>query len=244
MRKVLRVLCCLGLVAALAVGCGEKSPNGLKKKKVQRPAVESSLAQLSGPKAGDPIAVFDTDKGKIRVVLYPDAAPMAVDNFTTLAQEGFYNGKPFHRVLYGFVAQSGDVDGSGTSGRTIWKNKPYPKEVTSQLHHFPGALCAAFSPDDEVSGGSQFYFVQALPDSITEEMAAQMEAAGIAQEVRDAYAAVGGLPYLDYTDTVFGQVYEGMDVIDSIALVDTDENGKPTEDILIKTVTLETYQPE
>ncbi len=244
MRRALGLLCCLVMLAALAAACGDKSPSGIKKKKVQRPAVESSLAQLSGPKQGDPVAVFDTDKGQIRAVLYPDLAPMAVENFTSLAQEGFYNGKAFHRVLYGFVAQSGDADGSGRSGRTIWKNKPYPKEALGQLYHFSGALCAAFSPDAAVSGGSQFYFVQALPDSVGEELAAQLEAAGLPQPVRDAYGAAGGLPYLDNTDTVFGQVYEGMDVIDSIALVDTDEAGKPTEEILIKTVTVETYQPD
>ena len=168
---------------------------------------------------------------------------MAVENFIGLAQDGFYNDMPFHRVLYGFVVQGGDADGSGHSGRTIWHNNPYPKELTGALRHFPGALCAAFSPEEPVSGGSQFYFVQALP-GMDEALLQQLAEIGTEQAVIDAYAAVGGLPYLDYTDTVFGQVYEGMEVIDNIARKDTDENGLPEEPILIKEVLIETYQPE
>ena len=244
MRRMLAALCCLILTAGLLTACGSKTPSGLVKKKVDRPEYESGLVQFAQPQEGDTIAVFSTSKGEVRAVLYPDAAPMAVENFMGLAEEGFYNGKPFHRVLYGFVAQSGDADGSGTSGRTIWNNNPYPPEFSGGLHHFPGALCAAFSPDEQVSGGSQFYFVQAIPGSVDETAQQQLAESGWPQEVIDAYAAVGGLPYLDYTDTVFGQVYEGMDVIDKIALADTDENGRPEDEILVKEVTLETYQAD
>lgn len=242
MRKIFSGLLCLILALGLLVGCNEKAPNGLKKTKVDRPEFDSALTQLSGPKDGDPIAIFKTTEGEIRAVLFPDKAPMAVENFIGLAQQGFYDGKPFHRVLYGFVAQSGDADGSGVSGRTIWKNNPYPKEPSPDLRHFAGALCAAFSSDEVVSGGSQFYFVQALPASITETTQQQLSESGCSQEIVDAYTTLGGLPYLDFTDTVFGQVYKGMKVIDSIALADTDEDGRPIEDILVESVTIETYQ--
>lgn len=242
MRRILSGLLCLVLTLGLLVGCGEKAPNGLKKTKVERPEFESELAQLAGPKDGDTIAIFKTTEGEIRAVLFPDKAPMAVENFVGLAQQGFYDGKPFHRVLYGFVAQSGDADGTGLSGRTIWKNNPYPKEPSPDLRHFPGALCAAFSADEVVSGGSQFYFVQALPGTLTETTQQQLAESGCSQAVVDAYTTLGGLPYLDFTDTVFGQVYKGMKVIDSIAMVDTDENGHPTEEVLVESVTIETYQ--
>ena len=65
--------------------------------------------------------------------------------------------------------------------------------------------------------------------------------AGTPPEVVEAYAAVGGLPYLDFTDTVFGQVYQGMDVVDEIALVRTDDNGLPEEPVLIQSVTIAAY---
>ena len=244
MRKVLAVLCCLVLAAGLLTGCGEKAPNGLKKKKVDREPYQSELAQFAMPQAGDPIAVFHTGEGEIRAVLYPDQAPMAVENFIGLAEEGFYNDMPFHRVLYGFVVQGGDADGTGHSGRTIWNNNPYPKEMSGALRHYPGALCAAFSPEEPISGGSQFYFVQALPGAVDESLIQQLTENGTEQAVIDAYSAVGGLPYLDYTDTVFGQVYEGMDVVDEIARRDTDENGLPDDAILIEEVTIEAYEPE
>lgn len=242
MRRILSGLLCLVLALGLLAGCGDAAPNGIKKKKVDRPDFESGLSQLAGPQDGDTIAIFDTTEGEIRAVLFPDKAPMAVENFTGLAQQGFYDGKPFHRVLYGFVAQSGDADGTGLSGRTIWKNNPYPKEPSADLRHFPGALCVAFSPEQEVSGGSQFYFVQALPGNLDEAAQQKLAETGCSQDVVDAYKTLGGLPYLDFTDTVFGQVYQGMKVIDSIAMADTDENGHPTEDVLVKSVTIETYQ--
>ena len=101
--------------------------------------------------------------------------------------------------------------------------------------------CAAFSPDESVSGLSQFYFVQSLPEKLDDSLRTQMEEAGVRTEVIEAYDAAGGLPYLDYTDTVFGQIYEGMDVVDTLAQSEVDENGKPLEDVLLNSVTISTY---
>ena len=83
--------------------------------------------------------------------------------------------------------------------------------------------------------------MQALPQTLESELQAQLEAAGTPEAVLSAYNAAGGLPYLDYTDTVFGQVYQGMEVVDAIALVEVDENGKPAEDVLINSVTISSY---
>ena len=89
-----------------------------------------------------------------------------------------------------------------------------------------------------------FYVVESLPgeQSVTQELADQMNAAGYRAEVVSAYQTAGGTPYLDYTDTVFGQVYEGMDIVDTIAQTAVDENQKPTTDITINSVSIETYQ--
>ena len=89
-----------------------------------------------------------------------------------------------------------------------------------------------------------FYVVESLPgeQSVTQELADQMNAAGYRAEVVSAYQTAGGAPYLDYTDTVFGQVYEGMDIVDTIAQTAVDENQKPTTDITINSVSIETYQ--
>jgi len=97
------------------------------------------------------------------------------------------------------------------AARPSGPNNPYPLEADSSLRHYAGALCAAFAQGGEVTGGnSQFYFVTALPNSVDETMQQQLRDNGYSDEQVSAYAAAGGLPYLDNTDTVFGQVYAGM----------------------------------
>ena len=236
-KSILRLAgLCLAAVLLLG-GCGD---GGVLSGGVNRPAVESAERQFTGPAEGDTIAIFDTSQGEIRAVLYPDAAPMAVENFIGLAQQGYYNNTIFHRVVEGFVVQGGDGTGTGAGGTSIWKGNPYPLEWSDDLHHYAGALCAAFSSESSVSGLSQFYFVEALP-GLTDDQKTQLAEAGYRQEVIDAYAAAGGLPYLDNTDTVFGQIYAGMAVVDKIAGVEVDESDRPVEDVILNSVTIETY---
>ena len=210
----------------------------------------SEERQFAAPSDGDTIAIFSTSLGEVRAVLYPDAAPMAVYNFVGLARSGYYDGTIIWRSQYGFAVQGGDATGTGTGGSTIWSNPPYPLEADASLKHYTGALCAAFAQGGDVTGGnSQFYFVAALPDSVSSDQQAELAQNGYTDSQVAAYAAVGGLPYLDNTDTVFGQVYQGMDVVDAMACVETtkDEDGndtwKPTEDaaITIEKVTITTY---
>ena len=234
--------------ALLLCGCsgaetGHKAP--------QRAAVESGERQFAQPSDGDFIAIFSTSLGEVRAVLYPDAAPMAVQNFVGLARSGYYDNTVIWRAQYGFAVQGGDATGTGTGGSTIWSNNPYPPEASADLKHYAGALCAAFAAGGDVTGGnSQFYFVTALPDSVSSsDRQAELTANGYTDAQIAAYAAVGGLPYLDNTDTVFGQVYQGMDVVDAMACVDTvkDDDGndtyRPTEEaaITINSVTITTY---
>jgi cyclophilin family peptidyl-prolyl cis-trans isomerase len=137
-------------------------------------------------------ATISTAKGDIVVQLYPEVAPLTVDNFVELSREGFYDGLTFHRVEPGFVIQGGDPngDGSGGPGYTV------PAEIG--LTHTKGAIAMARTSDavnpDRASSGSQFYI------------------------------ALEALPQLDGAYTVFGQVVEGMDVVESIAIDDTIES--------------------
>ena len=175
---------------------------------------------------------------------------MAVQNFVGLARNGYYDGTIIWRSEYGFAVQGGDATGTGTGGSTIWSNHAYPLEADASLKHYAGALCAAFASGGEEEGGnSQFYFVTALPDSVDKTMQEELAANGYTEAQIAAYADAGGLPYLDNTDTVFGQVYAGMEVVDAMACVDTvqTEDGadthRPTEEatITINTVTIATY---
>lgn len=248
MRALKKIMAALALTAVLA-GCSAdnllSSIQGGKAGTVQtvsRPAVESAELQFTHPAAGEPVAAFDTTAGVFRAVLFPEQAPQAYDNFVGLVQAGYYNGLTVTRVEQDFVVEAGQgADGKGT---TIWNGSRYPAEATDKLHHYSGALCMA--ADSSGKCASVFYIMSTLPggDSITQELTDQMNSAGYRAEVVSAYQTVGGAPYLDYTDTVLGQVYEGMDVVDTIAQAAVDENQKPTETITINSVSIETYQAQ
>ena len=233
----------LVLAAALALtGCsfGGIGGGGSTAQKIDRPAVESAELQFTHPAAGDTVAVFDTSAGVFRAVLFPDKAPQSYDNFAGLVQAGYYNGLTVSRVESGFVVEAGQ--GADGRGGTIWNGGRYPAETTDSLHHYSGALCMGTDASGECA--SVFYVVQTLPgeQSVTQELVDQMNSAGYRAEVVSAYQTEGGAPYVNYTDTVLGQVYEGMDVVDAIGQTAVDENQKPREDITINSVSIETYQ--
>ena len=240
MHKKIWAVC---LVAALLfTGCSllPQKDGGAGVQTISRPAVESAELQFTHPVAGDTIAVFDTSAGVFKAVLFTGQAPQACDNFIGLAQQGYYNGLTVTRVEREFVVEAGQgADGSGT---TIWNGNRYPVEVTDSLHHYSGALCMGVDASGECA--SVFYVMETLPgdQSVTQELVDQMNSAGYRAEVVSAYQTAGGAPYLDYTDTVFGQVYEGMDIVDTIAQTGVEENQKPTQDITINSVSIEAYQ--
>ena len=225
----------------LLVGCSFGGGSGSTAVKIDRPAVESAELQFTHPAAGDTVAVFDTSAGVFKAVLFPQQAPQAYDNFVGLVQQGWYNGLTVTRVEKDFVVGAGQgADGKAT---TIWKDGArYPVEVTDQLHHYSGALC--MGTDGSGDCASVFYVVQTLPgdQSVTQELVDGMNAAGYRPEVVSAYQTAGGAPYLDYTDTVLGQVYEGMEVVDAMGQTPVDESQCPTQTITINSVTIETYQ--
>lgn len=243
MNKLRVRLAAVVLAVVALTGCSLGSfgqSGGSSVKTISRPAVESAELQFTHPAAGDTVAVFDTTAGTFKAVLFPDQAPQAYDNFVGLVQAGYYNGLTFTRVENEFVVEAGQ--GADGKGSTIWNGNRSPVEATDKLHHYSGALCMA--ADSSGQCASVFYVMTTLPgsDSVTQELVDQMNSASYRAEVVSAYQTAGGAPYLDYTDTVFGQVYEGMEVADAIAQTAVDENQKPTEDITINSVTLETYQ--
>ena len=146
----------------------------------------------------------------------------------------------FDTSASGFVVEAGQ--GADGRGGTIWNGSRYPAETTDSLHHYSGALCMGTDASGECA--SVFYVVQTLPgeQSVTQELVDQMNSAGYRAEVVSAYQTAGGAPYLDYTDTVLGQVYEGMDVVDAIGQTAVDENQKPREDITINSVSITQYE--
>lgn len=191
-----------------------------------------------------PKVVIHTDFGDMIIEL-SDSTPGHRDNFLKLASEGFYNDLLFHRVMKDFMIQGGDPEsrdaeagsrlGSGGPGYTI------PSEIRADHLHVKGALAAARQGDRvnpaKKSSGSQFYIVQGKTWSDVELDQMEMRANSVSpdfkysQSNKDQYKELGGTPFLDMNYTVFGQVIEGLDIIDSIAAVQTLKGDRPAEDV-------------
>ncbi len=188
----------------------------------------------------DKMVLIKTTMGDIKITLYEET-PLHAENFVKLVKEGFYNDQFFHRVINNFMVQAGDPDtktaqpgdpvGSGGPGYTV------PAEFNAQLYHKKGAIAAARQGDNvnpqRASAGSQFYIV--VGTVLTEDQLKQLEAQDMhipfSDEQIKAYSTLGGTPHLDYAYTVFGEVVEGLDVVDKIAAVQTDGSDRPVEDI-------------
>lgn len=190
--------------------------------------------QTSKPVAGDKIAIMKTSMGDIKIKLFPNDAPKAVENFTTHAKNGYYNNLIFHRVMNDFMIQGGDPQGNGMGGESIW-GKPFEDEFTPKLSNFRGALSMANSGPN--TNGSQFFIVQAK--TVPSDMLGQMKDVGFPKSIIDTYKKVGGTPWLDGKHTVFGQVYDGMNVVDKISTTKVDAEDKPLKDIKIISITIE-----
>lgn len=189
--------------------------------------------QLSAPQKGDTLAVMHTNMGDIKIKLFPEKAPKTVENFVTHSKNGYYNGLKFHRVINDFMIQGGDPRGNGTGGESIWGGS-FSDEFDPELHNLRGALSMANSGPD--TNGSQFFIVQAreVPSNMLEQMR-DLEDNGFPADITAAYEALGGTPWLDFHHTVFGQVTEGMDVVDAIAAVET-VNDVPRSDVIIESI--------
>ncbi len=190
--------------------------------------------QTAMPANGDTVAVMHTNMGDISIKLFPEQAPKTVENFTTHAKNGYYNGLIFHRVIKDFMIQGGDPTGTGMGGESIW-GSPFKDEFHPDLHNLRGALSMANAGPG--TNGSQFFIVQA--DSVPANMIGQMKQLGeenFPADTIEDYEKLGGTPWLDFRHSVFGQVFEGMDVVDAIANVKTGAQDKPVEDVIITTI--------
>ena len=188
------------------------------------------------------VIVFETTKGVIKIKLYEETG-MHKDNFIKLVSEGYYNGLLFHRVIKDFMIQTGDPQSKNAKpGVALGMGGPaytIPAEIYANLYHKKGALAAARTGDnvnpERKSSGSQFYIVQGK--KYTPEQLEAMENSNkhipFTEDQKRVYSTIGGTPHLDYAYTVFGEVIEGLDIVDKIAQVATDERNRPVENISI-----------
>ncbi len=185
-----------------------------------------------------------TSQGKITLRLY-DETPLHRDNFLKLVENHTYDGLLFHRVIKNFMVQAGDPKsrdakpgqplGDGTLGYTV------PAEFRPELIHKRGALCAARQGDQvnpkKASSATQFYIVQGqVWDDKTLDMMEQRFGKKFTAEQRKVYTTMGGSPHLDGDYTVFGEVVDGMEVVNKISDLPCDRMDRPVEDVKIISV--------
>lgn len=183
---------------------------------------------------------ISTTKGECIIKLYNET-PLHRDNFIKLAKEGYYNGTLFHRVIKAFMIQGGDPDSKNAKPDSLLGNGgpkyTIPAEFRDSLFHKKGVLAAAREGDNtnpqKASSGSQFYIVQGkvFTDSMLNVLEEKRLKFKIPTWQREVYKTIGGVPHLDRSYTVYGEVVKGLEMVDQIAEAVTDKNNRPKEDI-------------
>ena len=243
--KHMKKWACLLLAMALLLlsGCGDAAQSSVPDNQEEEMSA-SALLQFGLPEEGDEIVVIHTSMGTLKVMLFPEIAPKAVENFVTHDKEGYYNGLKFYKIQKDKCLYTGDPKGDGTGGESIFKDddgriQPFEDEYSMDLWHFNGAL-SMVNDGEEDNNGSRFCFVQS--SSVSADMLLEMKNIGFPSNIILKYAGVGGAPWLDTKQVVFAQVYDGLDVLDAIAAVEVDENGVPKENVVINSMSVEKYQ--
>ncbi|MGN0598818.1 MAG: peptidylprolyl isomerase [Oscillospiraceae bacterium] len=197
------------------------------------------------PEIGEKIAVITVEGyGDIKIKLFPEVASKGVENFTGLAEMGYYDELIFHRIISNFMIQGGDPKGNGTGGKSIWGDQ-FDGGIPEGLYHFSGAVAYANSGATSTNG-SQFYIVNTpegyLQNTCEELMQYDPTKYSWAPNVVEMYNEKGGTPFLDGGYTVFGQVFEGLDIVRELGNVETDENDKPLKQVQMSSVKIVEYE--
>ncbi len=243
-KKIIAVLLCAltaGSVLTMT-SCGRDE----KEESVGFSAKENAeIMNFTAPKNGDKvIEITFKDYGTVKFRLFPEYAKKGVENFTKLAESGYYDGLTFHRIIQDFMIQGGDPLGTGVGGESAWGGK-FDGGVNGHLVHVPGAVAYANSGGTNTNG-SQFYIVTGTPAMTDSELDSLVSYSGIelSENQRNIYKEVGGTPSLDGNYTVFGQVYQGLDVIFTIQSTATDANDAPLNKVVVESVKVTEYNGE
>jgi cyclophilin family peptidyl-prolyl cis-trans isomerase len=225
-KKILILFLFLGILVS---SCSKKTTSGTSINNENKNNVKEKQTMI----------VISTKYGDMKAILYNET-PQHRDNFIKLVKEGYFDSTLFHRVIDGFMIQGGDPDSKNAKpGQMLGNGGPsytIPAEFRQELIHKKGALAAARTGDEvnpqRASSGSQFYIAQGKVYTNDElNNLEQRMGTSFNSTQRQAYTTVGGVPFLDYQYTVFGQVVEGLDVIDKIASVKKDRHDRPVEDV-------------
>lgn len=249
MKRMVALLTAVFLMAGMMTGCnGDKEPKDnttqvntedttdeMKTVEIHKP---SAVNQTGAPEEGETVAILHIkDKGDICIKFFYEESPLAVENFVTLAANGYYDGVTFHRVIKDFMIQGGDPDGTGHGGESMW-GEYFKNEYSEKLAHINGSIAMART-DALDTNGSQFFINNNDALSWTDDY---LEAYKVPQQWWETYKAHGGNPHLQDLYTVFGQVYSGMEVVDAISAVETGNGDKPLTDVVIESIEITQYK--
>ena len=256
-KKLLVCFLCAAMSVTAITGCSSKktaSPSMYDASKSEADYKQclddesgyKDMANYTKPKDGEEIIVMKiANYGDVKIKLFPELLPKACANFVGLAKKGYYDGLTFHRVIADFMIQGGDPMGTGMGGQSIW-GAQFDGGHSKYLNHVKGALAYANSGSTSTDG-SQFYIV--VGDTYTEELltdtlkSALKSAENLSDTVKKAYIDDGGTPFLDGDYTVFGQVFEGLDIVENICNnTETGAKDKPVKDVIIEKVQVENYK--
>lgn len=259
-KKIAAIAMTIAMVATFLTGCGDdtdgthttadsnssKSDDANKNESSESSVADSATANsgefvnFTPPAIGEEIIVMTIkDYGDVKIKLFPEQAEKGVENFVGLAKKGYYDGLIFHRIINNFMIQGGDPLGTGTGGESMWGGK-FDGGTSPELTHLAGAVAYANSGATSTNG-SQFYIVTG--EKYDDATLAQMgEYYGV--KYSDLYKTLGGTPWLDGGYTVFGQVFDGLDIVFEIQGVATGANDKPQKDVVIEKVSVEKYNGE
>lgn len=249
MKKALALILVVVMGMTLMVGCSKKeltndqsTETGDTAETVEITETETATEdQFAKPQKGETVVeIVIKEYGSIFVRFFDSAAPKAVENFLTHAEEGYYNGLTFHRISDDFMIQGGDPLGTGLGGESIW-DANFEDEFSEDLQPYRGALCMANGGPN--TNGSQFFIVQSAVTYNAEYLDNLELQTGVKLDIKavENYGKIGGAPWLYKMHTVFGQVYDGYDVLDAVAAVAADKEGKPTTDVIIEKIKVFEY---
>ena len=204
---------------------------------------------LAGCRQKETHVVMETTMGTIELKLY-DETPLHRDNFVQLVKENAFDSLLFHRVIQDFMIQGGDPDSKHAApGALLGEgDRPYtlPAEFRLEqgIYHRRGVIASAREGDDvnpeQRSSAMQFYIVwgRVFDDEGLDMVQERLDqrtggSVRLTPEMREVYKTVGGTPHLDGQYTVWGEVVDGLDVVDAIQHVPTDDNDRPLEDVRI-----------
>ena len=218
-------------------GCMSSTATGMNEEDIE-------FLQLEEIEEGRETAVITTTEGTITMILYEKEAPNTVAHFKKLIAEGFYNDLPVYPQAQPHTFVTGATNEIGSEGKVATEDgKPLTQEITPNLWHFRGAVSAYGYEKNKFSSkilsDSRFFIVGDI--EANNDMVTQMEEYDYPQKVIDAYKENGGLPQYTGVYTVFGQVIDGLDVVDRIAALPYDELSGQANDARVISIELSTY---